>query len=101
MHRRPPVLAAGDVEGALLEVEHVPAHADELRGSEAVPVGEEDHGRVAVGVAARVLLGGGQALDLLGGEELARADVAFLVRRGTTVRFSMVGLLRGLARKPL
>ena len=79
MHCRSAVLATADVEGTLLEVEHVPAHGDELTGSKAMPVGDEDHGCVAVGVPTRVLLGeGDEAVDLFGGEVLAGTHVGVL-----------------------
>ena len=42
-----------------------------------MPVGDEDHGAVAVGVAAEALATGlAQALDLFAGEELARSELA-------------------------
>ena len=60
----------------LLEIEHVLARGDELGGAEAVAVGEEDHGAVAVAVPAVAVAGGlTPAPDLPGGKELARADV--------------------------
>jgi hypothetical protein len=67
------------MELALGEVDHVPAQADQLGDAQAVPVGDEDHGAVAVGVAAEPIAGGlAQALDLLAGEELARAQLLVL-----------------------
>ena len=61
------------MEVALRQVEHVPAQADELGDAQAVAVGDQDHGGVAVAVAAWPRPGGGhQPLDLLGGEVLAR-----------------------------
>jgi hypothetical protein len=64
------------VEEALVEVELVPAHGDELGDAQAVAVGEEDGGGVAVAVAAAARAGGlDQPPDLLGGEVLARAHI--------------------------
>ena len=67
-------LEPAHVEGALLEVELIPAHGDELADAQAVAVGHEDHGGVAV--AALLALRGDlhQQVDLLGGEVLARAQ---------------------------
>jgi hypothetical protein len=63
------------VQVAVPEVERVPAQGDELGDAQAVPVGEEDHGGVAVAVApAAAGRGLDQALDLGRGQELARAD---------------------------
>ena len=60
----------------LAQVEHVPAQARELRGAQAVPAGEEDHGGIAVAVTARPGTGGRhQPLDLVGGEVLTLAEV--------------------------
>ena len=72
VHAGPAVLAAGDVEAALREVEHVPSQGAQLACPEPVAVGQEDHGRVAVGVARADALprGDHQAIDLLGGEVL-------------------------------
>ena len=66
----------------LLEIEHVLARGDELGGAEAVAVGEEDHGAVAVAVPAVAVAGGlTPAPDLPGGKELARADVGVAAPR--------------------
>jgi hypothetical protein len=69
------VLEPTHVEQALVEVDHIPAQRDELGGAQAVPVGDEDHGAVTVGVAAKTIATGlAQALDLFAGEELARPE---------------------------
>jgi hypothetical protein len=45
-------------------------------GSEAMPVGDEDHGCIAVGVATRVLLGeGDEPINFGSGEVLAGTDI--------------------------
>ena len=40
------------MEVPLRQLEHVPAQADQLGGAQAVAVGEQDHGGVALPVAA-------------------------------------------------
>ena len=51
-------------------------------------VGDQDHGGVAMAVAAGPGAGGGhQPLDLLGGEVLARPAAALVRRRGGTFPF--------------
>ena len=77
MHAGPAVLPAGDVVAAVGQIEHVPPKRAELACPEPVAVGQEDHGRVAVGVARTDALprGDHQAIDLLGGEVLAGAPL--------------------------
>src|SRR3954447_13722169 len=58
VRRRPTLLETADVHEALVEVDHVPAQADQLGDAQAVPVGDEDHGAVAVGVAAEAFAAG-------------------------------------------
>ena len=53
------------MEGALLQVEHVPAHGHELGRPQAVTVGEEDHGGVAMAVPAALAGGLDQPVDLV------------------------------------
>ena len=76
VRRGPALLQPAHVQQALVEVERVPAQADELGDAQPVPVGEEGHGAVAVGIAAGAVTEGlPQPLDLLAGEELARAEL--------------------------
>jgi hypothetical protein len=60
------VLDPADVEQRAVEVDQVPTQIADLGGPEAVPVGEQDHGRVTMAVP--VASGGlEQGLDLAGG----------------------------------
>ena len=52
VHTGPAVLEALDVQVSLCQVEHVPAQADQLGNPQAVTIGEQDHGGVALPVAA-------------------------------------------------
>ena len=52
VHAGPAVLEALDMQMALRQVEHVPAQADQLGDAQAVAIGEQDHGGVAMAVAA-------------------------------------------------
>ena len=66
-------LAPADVQIGTAEVHLIPAQIDKLTRPQAVPVGDQDHGRIAVAVA--VVLGGiDQPLHLLLSEMLARAQ---------------------------
>ena len=77
------------------EVDGVPAQRDQLGRPQAVPVGDQHHGGVAVAMA--VLAGGrDQPSDLAVGQVLARADlgVAAALRwagRSSTVPITVVG----------
>src|SRR5215218_8834414 len=76
VRRRSALLEPAHVQQTLAEVEHVPAQADELGDAQAVPVGDQDHGAVAVGVAAETIAAGlAQALHLGTGQELARTQL--------------------------
>src|SRR5215207_7522762 len=66
------VLDPPDVQQPVLEVDLIPAERAQLGDSQAVPVGDPDHGGIAVPVP--VLPGGSdQALGFLGGQVLAGA----------------------------
>src|SRR3954454_12775155 len=76
MRRGAALLEAAHMHEALAQVDHVPAQPDQLGDAQAVPVGDEDHRAVAVGVAAEPLPAGlTQALYLLAGQELARPQL--------------------------
>src|SRR3954453_10248490 len=76
VRRRPTLLETADVHEALVEVDRVPAQTDQLGDAQAVPVGDEDHRAVAVGVAAEAFAAGlAQALHLFAGQELARSQL--------------------------
>jgi hypothetical protein len=77
MHAGPAVLAAGDMEATLREIEHVPSQGTQFTCPEPMAVGQEDHGRVAVGVARADALpcGRHEELDLLGGEVLPGTSI--------------------------
>ena len=96
------VLEPAYMEMSLGEVDHIPAQGDELGGAQAVPVGDEDHGAVAVSVAAKPLATGlAQALDLFTGQELARAYRCVGEPGGRSVPFRMVGAPLRVAVFPL
>ena len=70
------MLEAAHMQVTLVEVDHIPAQVDKLGDAQAVPVGDEDHGAVAVGVAAKpVITGLAQAFHLLAGEEFTRTNL--------------------------
>ena len=90
MRARGAVLDPADVEDGAVEVDLVPAKVADLGSPQAVPVGQQDHGGVAVTVA--VAPGGlDQRLDLVGGQVLPGPQSAFFARFGGTVRFTSVG----------
>ena len=69
------------MQAAMGEVDGVPAQRHQLGRPQAVPVGDQHHGGVAVAIA--VLAGGSdQASDLAIGEVLARADLGVASPRG-------------------
>ena len=75
-------LDPADMQAAVGEVDRVPAQRDQLGRPQAVPIGDQHRGGVAVAMA--VLPGGSdQAGDLAVGEILARADLGIpLAARG-------------------
>ena len=74
MRGRRALLDPADVQGGRPEVHLIPTQVDQLGRSQAVPVGHEDHGRVAV--APAVALGNlDEPLDLGLGEVLAGAQL--------------------------
>jgi hypothetical protein len=78
MRARGAVLYPADVEHRAVEVDLVPAKVADLSRSQAVPVGQQDHGGVAVTVPVAPS-GLGQRLDLVRGEVLAGAQVGVLL----------------------
>ena len=74
MNRFGATLDAVDMHAAVGEVDGIPAQRDQLGRPQAVPIGDQHHGGVAVAMA--VLPGGSdQAIDLGVGQVLARADL--------------------------
>ena len=74
MNRFGATLDAVDMHAAVGEVDGVPPQRDQLGRPQAVPIGDQHHGGVAVAMA--VLPGGSdQAGDLAIGEILAGADL--------------------------
>jgi hypothetical protein len=70
------VLQPPHMQETLVEVDHIPAQSDKLAGAQAVSVGDEDHGAVAMSVPAKPIATGlTQALDLLAGQELTRSNL--------------------------
>ena len=69
------VLGPADVHAALVELDLVPVEIADLRGSQSVTVGDQNHGRVSMSVAA-VLAGIVHELfDLAGGQVFADCTV--------------------------
>ena len=69
------VLESRDVHQAGLEVDLLPAHRDELRDAQPMPVGEEDERPIARTVAADLARGLQELLDLRRREILAGAPI--------------------------
>ena len=82
MRRRRALLDPADVQGRGVEVDLIPAKVGEFGHTQAVAVGDEDHGGVAMTVA--VLAGGlDQALDLgLRSDAPGSGTSALALRRG-------------------
>ena len=74
MRGRGAVLGSADVQGCGFEVDLLPAQVHYLGRSQAMPVGQEHHQRVAMAIAVR-LSRLDQLLDLIGREVLARAQL--------------------------
>ena len=94
MNRFGAALDAVDMHAAVGEVDGVPAQRDQLGRPQAVPIGDQHHGGVAVAIA--VLAGGSdQPIDLGVGQVLARADLGVAAPRGgpalSTVPITVVG----------
>src|SRR5260221_14436428 len=68
MHARNPVLDAVNVEAALGQLDLLPLQVADLRGPQAMTVGDQDHGRVAMPVAAMLAGVVHQPLDFALGE---------------------------------
>jgi hypothetical protein len=66
-------LAAPNVQATGIELDLVPLQIAELGRSQAVPIGDQDHGRIAVTMAARFAGGRHQRLDLSAGQILPGA----------------------------
>src|SRR5215207_7548447 len=64
------VLDPPDVQQAVLEVDLIPAQRAQLGDAQPVPIGDLDHGGIAVPVPV-LACGGDQALDFLGGQVFA------------------------------
>src|SRR5215472_17072688 len=62
------ILDPVDVQAPLGKLDLVPSQVAHLRGSQSVPVGDQDHGRVAVTVAAALAGAVHQPLDFLPGK---------------------------------
>ena len=75
MRGRRAVLGPADVQGCGFEVDLLPAQVHHFGRSEAMPVGQKHHQRVALAVAVR--LGRlDQLLDLVGSQVLAGAQLS-------------------------
>ena len=91
VHAGGAALAPTDVQDRAIEIDLIPAQVHDLGRAQPVPEGDQDHGRIAVPVAV-LPRRSHQRLDLLLGQVFAGSQVAFLARRGITVRFSMAGV---------
>jgi hypothetical protein len=69
MHARRAPLAAADVQSTGRELNLVPLKIAQLAGPQAMPKSDQDHGRVAMTIAARFAGCGHQGFDL-GGREI-------------------------------
>jgi hypothetical protein len=67
-------LGSAQMQVAGLELNIAPLKLAQLRGPQAVPEGDQDHGGIAVPMAI-ALSGGNQLLNLALGQMLARADI--------------------------
>src|SRR6516165_11159860 len=74
MHGWGAILGAIDVELTLTEVDGIPPQGHKLADSQPVPIGNQDHGGVAMTVAV-VASGDDQAVDLGAGQILSSSDV--------------------------
>src|SRR5262249_19602058 len=68
MHAGDSVLDAVNVQAALGQLDLLPLQVADLRGPQTVAIGDQDHGRVAMAVAAMLSGAVHQALDLALGE---------------------------------
>jgi len=68
VHAGDPVLDAVNVQAALGQLDLLPLQVADLRGPQTVAIGDKDHGRVAMPVAAVLARAVHQALDLAVGE---------------------------------
>ena len=68
MHAGDPVLDAVNVQAALGQLDLLPLQVADLRGPQTVAIGDKDHGRVAMPIAAMLAGAVHQALDLALGE---------------------------------
>jgi len=68
VHAGNPILETVNVQAALRELDLLPLQVAHLRGPQAMAVGHQDHGRVAMPVAAMLAGPVHQALDLALGE---------------------------------
>ena len=62
------VLDSVNVQAAFGYINLLPSQVADLRGPQAVPIGDQDHGRVAMPVAAMLACAAYQPLDLALGE---------------------------------
>src|SRR5215472_710821 len=68
MYAGNPVLDTVNVEAALGQLDLLPLQVADLRGPQTVAIGDKDHGRVAMPIAAVLARAVHQALDLALGE---------------------------------
>src|SRR6516165_2029606 len=80
MHGWGAILGAIDVELTLTEVDGVPPQGHKLADSQSVPIGNQDHGGVAMTMAV-VASGGDQAVDLGAGQILSGPNVGIALAR--------------------
>ena len=69
------MLQPGDLQKPLAEVHLIPRQRAEFANPQAVPIRDQDHGRIPVAVAAPLLGRAYQRLDLGGRQVLARAPL--------------------------
>jgi hypothetical protein len=85
MRARLAILRPTDVQGRLIEIDRLPAKADQFRRTQAVPKGNEQHRRVAVSPTA-TLCCLNQLLDLAGSQVLAAANLTIAPARWRIAR---------------
>jgi hypothetical protein len=89
MRGRRAALGPADSHGGGVEVDLVPTEVDQLGDPEAMPVRDQDHGGVAVAIA---IMAAFISFSISPSVKYSRLRSSVLgLRRGGTVRFTMVG----------
>src|SRR5262245_45698836 len=75
MDRRRAILGPADVHAGVIQLDLMPLEIAELRGPQSVTVGDQDHGRVSVSVAAVLARMGHELFDFGGGQIVPNCTV--------------------------